>query len=289
MTRLSTLFLATGYSQLHCKLHPVVLFNILDHFIRRDASQERVIGTLLGVNNEGVIEVRNSFPVPHHESDQVGVFSDFLASMMQLHSKANPKEVIVGWYSTGSELTENTVYINDFYWKESGQMPIHLTVDTNLLGTGMGIKAHVISPISLHLPEKTGSHFQPLNQPVKLDIETIEAEKTAVEVLMRSKSEGSGQKTLHSELENVENAVENIQKMIDTISEYVDKVISGAIVPDANIGRFLLNSISKLPKLDPQLFEKMFNNSLQDLLMVVYLANLTRTQLAFAEKMQTLP
>jgi translation initiation factor 3 subunit F len=34
-------------------------------------------------------------------------------------------------------------------------------------------------------------------------------------------------------------------------------------------------------------YEKMFNNSLQDLLMVVYLANLTRTQLKLAEKLQS--
>ena len=38
-------------------------------------------------------------------------------------------------------------------------------------------------------------------------------------------------------------------------------------------------------QLDPEQFEKMFNNSLQDLLMVVYLANLTRTQVTLQEKL----
>jgi len=162
----------------------------------------------LGINNEGFVEIRNSFPVPHHESDQVVVSPEFLTSMLQLHAKANPKEVIVGWYSTGSELTENSVFINEFFCKESGQIPIHLTVDTSLLGTGMGIKASVISTITLPTPDKTSTtQFQPLSQPVKLEVETVEAEKTAVEVLMRAKSEGESQTSLVSELENVELAI----------------------------------------------------------------------------------
>jgi translation initiation factor 3 subunit F len=53
------------------KVHPVVIFNILDHFIRRTEGQDRVIGTLLGVNVEGTIEIRNCFPVPHTEGEQV--------------------------------------------------------------------------------------------------------------------------------------------------------------------------------------------------------------------------
>jgi hypothetical protein len=58
-------------SQVSVKVHPVVIFNILDHFIRRTEGQDRVIGTLLGVNVEGVIEIRNCFPVPHTEGEQV--------------------------------------------------------------------------------------------------------------------------------------------------------------------------------------------------------------------------
>jgi translation initiation factor 3 subunit F len=39
---------------------------------------------------------------------------------------------------------------------------------------------------------------------------------------------------------------------------------------------------------DPEAFDQMFNAGLQDLLMSVYLANLTRTQLILSEKLQTL-
>jgi hypothetical protein len=64
----SNLFLQPGSSpSLTCKIHPVVIFTILDHYVRRQESQERVIGTLLGVETDGVIEIRNCFPVPHSE------------------------------------------------------------------------------------------------------------------------------------------------------------------------------------------------------------------------------
>jgi translation initiation factor 3 subunit F len=81
-------------------LHPNVLFSILDHYLRRNDTQERVIGTLLGVRNEDstVIDVKNCFAVLHREdSEQVAVDMEYHRSMYELHQRANPREIIVGW------------------------------------------------------------------------------------------------------------------------------------------------------------------------------------------------
>ena len=43
---MDTLFLETG-TALEVKVQPVVLFSILDHFMRRDEGQTRVIGVSL--------------------------------------------------------------------------------------------------------------------------------------------------------------------------------------------------------------------------------------------------
>ncbi len=48
---------------------PVVYFSILDHYVRRNDGQDRVIGTLLGTVVGQNIEVSNCFPVPHNETD----------------------------------------------------------------------------------------------------------------------------------------------------------------------------------------------------------------------------
>lgn len=82
-------------------IHPVALFSILDHYLRRKDDQERVIGTLLGVRSTTdslEVEVKSSFAVLHSEtSEQVAVDMEYHRTMYELHHKVNPKEVIVGW------------------------------------------------------------------------------------------------------------------------------------------------------------------------------------------------
>lgn len=55
------------------------------------------------------------------------------------------------------------------------------------------------------------------------------------------------------------------------------------IVGDEKIGRFLMDTISLVPQLDSAEFEKMFNSSLQDLLMVTYLASLVKANVNLQE------
>ena len=50
---------------------PTVLLSICDSYVRRNEGQQRVIGTLLGtVDENGLIDVRNSYAVPHNESNE---------------------------------------------------------------------------------------------------------------------------------------------------------------------------------------------------------------------------
>lgn len=51
------------------KVHPMVLFSVLDHYLRRPENQKRVIGTLLGTVSANVVEITNSFAVPHMEKN----------------------------------------------------------------------------------------------------------------------------------------------------------------------------------------------------------------------------
>ena len=55
------------------------------------------------------------------------------------------------------------------------------------------------------------------------------------------------------------------------------------IAGDEKIGRFLMDTISCVPQLDSLEFEKMFNNSLQDLLMVTYLASLIKANVSLQD------
>jgi translation initiation factor 3 subunit F len=68
----ASLLLPLTGANITVKVHPVVLLQICDAYIRRNDKQDRVIGTLLGTATEGVVNVSRCYVVPHTESaDQV--------------------------------------------------------------------------------------------------------------------------------------------------------------------------------------------------------------------------
>jgi translation initiation factor 3 subunit F len=75
------------------KVHPVVFFQIVDTYERRPENSHRVIGTLLGTAVEnGVVEVKNCFCVPHSESgEEVALELDFAKDLYDLHQKVHNK------------------------------------------------------------------------------------------------------------------------------------------------------------------------------------------------------
>lgn len=103
-------------STLSVRVHPVVLFTIVDAYERRNESQERVIGTLLGSQDKsGAVEVTNSFVVQHREQNgEVAIDIDVAKELLDLYRRVNASENIVGWFSTG------TTDVNEYsvsYWQ----------------------------------------------------------------------------------------------------------------------------------------------------------------------------
>lgn len=80
-------------------LNALPLAGILDHHLRRSSTQDRVFGTLLGIKTETELEVKSSFGVPYEviSQGQVTIDIDHHKSLLELHLKVNPKEVVIGW------------------------------------------------------------------------------------------------------------------------------------------------------------------------------------------------
>jgi len=57
--------------------------------------------------------------------------------------------------------------------------------------------------------------------------------------------------------------------------------------PSNSLGQFLMNALSLAPKVDPQDIERDFNNHIQDVLVVSYLANTIRTQIDLSQRLAT--
>ncbi|XP_061376628.1 eukaryotic translation initiation factor 3 subunit F-like [Gastrolobium bilobum] len=263
---------------LSAKVHPLVIFNICDCYVRRPDQAERVIGTLLGsVLPDGTVDIRNSYAVPHNESvDQVALDIEYHHNMLISHQKVNPKEIIVGWYSTGLGVTGGSALIHEFYSREVPN-PIHLTVDTGFTNGGGTVKAYVSNTLSLG-DRQIAAHFQE----VPLDLRMVEAERIGFDTLKSTTVD-----KIPSDLEGMETSMEHLLALIDDIHKYVDDVVEGRVAPDNKIGRFISDAVGSLPKLPPSVFDKLVNDSLQDHLLSLYLASITRTQLSLAEKLNT--
>ncbi|XVE69370.1 hypothetical protein DITRI_Ditri09bG0146800 [Diplodiscus trichospermus] len=271
-------FSVPSTASLSAKVHPLVIFNICDCYVRRPDQAERVIGTLLGsVLPDGAVDIRNSYAVPHTESsEQVALDIEYHHNMLVSHQKVNPKEVIVGWYSTGLGVTGGSALIHDFYSREVPN-PVHLTVDTGFRNGEGTIKAYVSVNLSLG-DRQLAAQFQE----IPLDLRMVEAERVGFDILKTTAVD-----KLPTDLEGMEVTMERLLALIDDIYKYVDDVVEERVPADNSIGRFIADTVASLPKLSPPAFDKLVNDSLQDQLLLLYLSSITRTQLSLAEKLNT--
>jgi translation initiation factor 3 subunit F len=265
-------------ASLTAKVHPLVIFNICDCFVRRPDQAERVIGTLLGsVLPDGTVDIRNSYAVPHNESsDQVALDIDYHHNMLASHQRVNPKEVIVGWFSSGAGVSGGSALIHEFYSREA-QSPVHLIVDTGFSKAEATIKAFVSVNLSLR-DQQLATQFQE----ILLDLCMVEAQRVGFDILKTVAVD-----KLPDDLEGMEASMERLLALINDVYKYVDDVVEERAGADNNIGRFIWDSIASMTKLTPLAFDKLVNNSIQDQLLLLYLSSITRTQLTLAEKLNT--
>ncbi|KAK4549796.1 hypothetical protein LTR36_005097 [Oleoguttula mirabilis] len=271
-------------------IQPQALFSILDHASRRPADQERVIGTLLGTRSEDgtEVEIKNCYAVPHTETqEQVEVDMDYQKRMYELHIRAAPKEVLVGWYATSSDLNTFSALIQNFYSQQGeGTWPhpaVHLTVST-IAGQDVSANTYISAPIGVTAERAADSC---LFIPVPHEIKYGEAEKSGLELIAGARDRDDRAQLMQTDIETLERAIEQVLEMLERVSNYVSNVLDEEAEPSSALGQFLMNTLSLAPKVDAEDIEKDFNNHIQDVLMVSYLANTIRTQIDLSNRLAT--
>ena len=127
---------------------PVVLFSVLDHFLRRDDSQQKVIGALLGVRSQdgSEVEIRNVMPLIYTlKGEDIVLDKEHYRNMYELHQRVNPEEVVLGWYTAGANLSPACSPAHSFFTEDVAPFqPIHVTIDTDALikTSDMGLRAY---------------------------------------------------------------------------------------------------------------------------------------------------
>lgn len=285
-------------------VHPLVLMHVLDHHTRRQEACGRVIGTLLGRRDGKKVEVTNCFAVPHAErGDEVAIGKDFNKQMLALHLRANKKETVVGWYASAAlgdydetsgnndsgngnatppDLIANTSsLIHEFYAEESDEGdPVHLVVDTRLLEDAITARAYRSTPVVVQ-----GEPMANMFHELQVTIQHSEPEALALHRMVADSKKSLGSKKAKSDDEALLVSMQKLFGLLESASDYVDSVVEGKIKPDAEVGRKIADTLANVPRIRPEVIDKLFNDSLQDLLMVTYLSNITKTQLSIAEKL----
>ena len=256
-------------------VHPLAILHVIDHHNRRQDG--RVIGTLLGRIDGNTVEITNCFAVPHAErGDEVAIGKDFNKKMLALHMRSS-KEIVVGWYASAADclVADTSSLIHEFYAGEcEDRDPVHLVVDTRMIVDCLQIKAYKSTPIVMQ-----GEHMGNLFHELHLTMHSNEPETICLHEMIK----GSG--TRDKEESGLQVSMSMLYELLDSTLAYVDAVVDGSIEADAEKGRKIADTLATVPRVRPEIFDKLFHNSLQDLLIVTYLSNFTRTQLEIAEKL----
>eukprot|EP01086_Lenisia_limosa_P001045 TRINITY_DN1187_c0_g1_i2.p1 TRINITY_DN1187_c0_g1~~TRINITY_DN1187_c0_g1_i2.p1 ORF type:complete len:205 (+),score=64.01 TRINITY_DN1187_c0_g1_i2:298-912(+) len=204
--------------------------------------------------------------------------------MRGLQKVVSPKLEIVGWYCTGSEVTKHDVVLHQFFEDECKIDNLFLLLHNPAPLANPVLRAFVSS--SLAIQDCTiSSQFRR----VKLQLNEDAAEFSAIQSLLKMTEYESNLRT-HTP-NTVEGLSISMQRLLDLIKgarDYVGKVIKKEVEPDLRVAALLADTVSEVPRVDPAAFKETFTDSLQDTLMIVYLTNLTRTQLSLAGKLQAL-
>lgn len=277
-------------SNIDVKVHPVVLFNIIDSFERRSKKTPRVFGTLLGnVDKLGNVEVSNCFVVLYREKEgELYIDLNLARELGDLHRKVNPNESIVGWFAVGPGSSDDYAFLLHEYYSRETTNPIHLCVDPST-EKGLDIKAFVSTNFGVPTGDSRsqGTMFSQVSS-LSL-VSGYDTELVALKVCANNILEPEGL-PIDCELDTILKSCGEIVKLLDIVLKFIDDRILNAPSPAArpancnDIGRQLMSMVENVIPLDVTNTEAM-NAVLKDLLMVVYLSNLTKTQLMLNEKL----
>jgi translation initiation factor 3 subunit F len=148
----------------------------------------------------------------------------------------------------------------------------------------MGCKAYVSAGLTLG-DARVGTAFKE----AALTVVNAESDRVGIDTLLKmtdSAAAGGGSTSAGDSIDSVETTVKRLLRTLEGVTDFVEKVVQGKATADPAVVCLLQQLVAAAPRLPSESFGKMVNTQVQDMLTIVYLANLTRTQLALAEKLQ---
>jgi len=271
-----------GTGELNVYLHPLVLINMSDHWIRtrvqNNVENPRVIGALLGLQTGRNIEIMNSFELVYDVVDKrIIIEPKYLTSKQEQFKKVFPTYDFLGWYSTGDSAQASDMDIQRSQTMlDFNESPLYLVLDP----IAAGRKQTKELPVTIYESLISIVNEQPTWFFVKVPykIETGEAERIAVDHVAKINPTGSSAdgSLLAAHLLGVHNAIYMLSVRIKLLTQYLEAVKSGKAPKDHGVLRKIGALCNQLPAIDTQPFRKDFVNEYNDALMIAYLASITK-------------
>lgn len=151
----------------------------------------------------------------------------------------------------------------------------------------MGLKAYIC--VNLGVPGgKSGCMFTP----IKVDTTFYKPEVVGLQLAMKTIGVQAPNRQRQVEpmmdLAQVSEASSKLMGLLEQVLQYVEDVLNEKQQPDNAVGRSLLDLIHSVPNMAHDQFAQMFNSNVKDLLMVVTLSQLIKTQLQLNERLTML-
>jgi len=269
-------------SALNVVLHPLVIINISDQWIRtkvqNNLENPRAIGALLGIQTGRNVEIFNSFELVYDLVEkQVSIDSNYLTKKQEQFKKVFANYDFLGWYSTGESVVPADMEVHrSAVITEFNESPLYLILDP----ISCGRKTTKELPISIYESELHMIDDKPTNLFVKVayKIETGEAERIAVDHVARisqSGSYGDGSQ-LAPHMMGVHNAIQMLSMRIKILLQYLESAKKGDAPRDHGLLRRVASLCYQLPAIDSKSFKADFLNEYNDALVIAYLASITK-------------
>jgi hypothetical protein len=94
---------------------------------------------------------------------------------------------------------------------------------------------------------------------------------------------------LDPDVSALEQSLRRLKLLLERVGRYCQEVASGERVGDEAVGRAITDTLAAVPPFDADSFQRTFGRSVQDLLMVAYLATVAQAQIKLAERIALLP
>jgi translation initiation factor 3 subunit F len=192
-------------------------------------------------------------------------------------------------YATSPELNSFSALIQNFYYTgEGGTFPhpcVHLTFSTDP-ESPLSIKTYISTTVGVS-PERgvDSCLFVPISHEVNY---SSEADRAGLEFIASAKDNPSRAAPLLSDSVTLAKTLEQVHGMIVRVQNYIRHLLetnTWDTKEAKEVGKSLMATLALAPRMDAGELERMFNLHLQDVLMVVYLSNLVRSQFDIANRL----